>query len=66
GAVVAPSPREIEHSLRRDAGLSRSQARAIVAGGYKALRPLRDAEPEGWKSAIVALKGARDRIILIG
>lgn len=60
--VVMPSPRDIEHSLRRDAGLSRSQARALIAGGYKTLRPLRDADPEGWKSVLGALKVARARI----
>lgn len=60
--VVMPSPRDIEHSLRRDAGLSRSQARALIAGGYKTLRPLRDAGPEGWKSVLGALEVARARI----
>ena len=62
GGVMMPSPREIEHSLRWDAGLSRSQARALIAGGYKTLRPLRDADPEGWKCVVAALKIGRDRI----
>jgi len=62
GSVALPSPRDIEHSLRRDAGLSRSQARALIAGGYKTLRPLRDADPEGWKSVLGALEVARERI----
>lgn len=37
-----PTEREIETHLR-DAGLSRSQAKAFVAGGYKSLKNLRDA-----------------------
>ena len=38
-----PSPREFEHWLVRDAGLSRSQARAVMAKGYGALHRARDA-----------------------
>lgn len=39
---ATPTVREVEHALR-DAGLSREQAKALIAGGYKAM-PLRDAE----------------------
>ena len=60
--ILVPTPREIEHSLRPDAGLSRSQARAIIAGGYKTLKSLRDADPEGWRSVLGALQVARERI----
>lgn len=64
GEARMPTPREIEHSLRRDAGLSRNQARALIAGGYKTLRPLRDAGPEGWTSVLGTLEAARERIAL--
>ncbi len=38
-----PTERELERWLARDAGLSRSDARALIAGGYKAVRARRDA-----------------------
>lgn len=38
-----PTKREIERRLTRDAGLTRGQARALVAKGYAALRCERDA-----------------------
>jgi len=39
-----PTERELERWLSRDAGFSRSDARRIVAGGYKALAVSRDAK----------------------
>jgi HK97 family phage prohead protease len=41
GAV--PSEREFERWLTQDAGFSRSQARSIIRGGLKGLRPRQDA-----------------------
>lgn len=38
-----PSPKDFERFLR-DAGFSRTQAKQIMAEGYKSLTPLRDAE----------------------
>lgn len=38
-----PTERELERWLSRDAGFSRSEARALIAGGYKAVRARRDA-----------------------
>ncbi|MCE7997377.1 MAG: HK97 family phage prohead protease [Rhodobiaceae bacterium] len=38
-----PTERELERWLARDAGLSRTDARALIAGGYKAVRARRDA-----------------------
>ncbi len=43
GAAALPSEREFERTLMRDAGFSRSQARAILGSGYKALLSKRDA-----------------------
>lgn len=43
-----PSEREFERYLTRDAGFSAQQAKAIIAGGYKALQQsARDAGDEG-------------------
>lgn len=39
-----PSERTFERWLRRDAGLSRSQARLVIAKGYRALSVTRDAD----------------------
>ena len=38
-----PTPREFERWLTHDAGLSRSQARAVMRDGLKGLDPMRDA-----------------------
>lgn len=46
-----PSPREFEHWLVRDAGLTRSQARAVMAKGYGALNRARDAAPPSMPQA---------------
>ena len=40
-----PTARELERWLLRDAGFSRHQARALIAGGYKAALTPRDAGP---------------------
>jgi hypothetical protein len=42
-AQALPSEREFERTLMRDAGFSRSQARAILGAGYKALLSRQDA-----------------------
>ena len=42
-ATHTPTPREFEHWLMRDAGLSRSEARAMIAQGLKGLIAKRDA-----------------------
>jgi len=42
-AALAPSERQCERWLTRDAGLSRSEARALMRGGLAGLRSLRDA-----------------------
>ena len=42
-AAKAPSEREFERWLTRDAGLTRSEARAILRGGFNGLKALRDA-----------------------
>lgn len=42
GAVL-PTEREFEHWLTRDAGLKRSEARALMGAGFKGLKALRDA-----------------------
>ena len=42
-----PTERDLERRLLRDAGLSRHQARALIAGGYKALSCPRDAGGAG-------------------
>ncbi len=51
--------RELEKRLVRDAGLSRSVARALMSGGFKALQPERDAGPEKDLSELRALLEAR-------
>ena len=38
-----PTQRELERLLMRDAGFTRSQAKAVIAHGYKAAGPVRDA-----------------------
>jgi hypothetical protein len=40
--AAAMSERELERKLTRDAGLSHSVARALLSGGYKEVRGLRD------------------------
>ena len=50
---AAPTEREFERWLTRDAGLTRSEARALMRTGLEGLRSLRDAG--GAKSAEVRL-----------
>ena len=38
-----PTPRELDRGLRRDAGLTRGEARAVIAKGYAGMRRERDA-----------------------
>lgn len=40
---IVPTKRDIERRLTRDAGLTRGQARALIAKGYSGLRCARDA-----------------------
>lgn len=48
--------REIERLLTRDAGMSRSDARALMRGGLSALKALRDAGEEGFGEIAEALR----------
>lgn len=50
-----PTEREIEDILMRDAGLSSKMAKAFIAGGYKKLRPEREAG-EGDEAVYSALE----------
>ena len=43
GRSGAPNPRDFERWLRRDAGLSRREARLVIAESFNALRSPRDA-----------------------
>ncbi|WP_420408892.1 HK97 family phage prohead protease [Hoeflea sp.] len=47
--AVAPTKRELERRLTRDAGLTRRQARGLIARGHAALSERRDAGPEDLK-----------------
>lgn len=54
-AIRLPTKREIERRLTRDAGLSRGQARALIAKGYSGLTRERDAaktQPTGLAATI--------------
>ncbi|WP_245409817.1 HK97 family phage prohead protease [Pararhizobium haloflavum] len=56
GASAMPTKREFERWLTRDAGLSRGQARAVMAKGFAGLAGVRDAagadDPSGLAAAI--------------
>lgn len=54
GSKEAPTIKDLERSLR-DAGLSRSAAKAVIAAGYKALDPQRDVVDEAVIPAIAPL-----------
>ena len=41
-----PTAREFERWLVRDAGLTRSEAKAVIAGGFAQLRRRRDGAPD--------------------
>lgn len=49
GMKAQPTERELERRLTRDAGLTRRQARGLIARGYGALSDRRDAGPEDLK-----------------
>jgi uncharacterized protein len=50
-AAALPSIREFETWLRRDAGLSRSQARGVIAKGFATVKRERDAAPNAGLTA---------------
>lgn len=54
-AAVAGGPKEFERFLR-EAGLSRSQAKGLMARGYEGLRDLREAEGEGLEDVKQAIR----------
>jgi len=56
GAVKGrpPTMREFERVLTRDAGLTRNQAKAVMAGGFKALTARRDARGGAGDTAFAA------------
>jgi HK97 family phage prohead protease len=49
GLIAPTDKRELERRLTRDAGLTRRQARGLIARGYGALSDRRDAAPEDLK-----------------
>lgn len=53
---IAPTKRELERRLTRDAGLTRSQARGLIARGHQALSDRRDAAPEDLKQLELHLR----------
>jgi HK97 family phage major capsid protein/HK97 family phage prohead protease len=56
-SLIAPlTERELERRLMRDAGLTRRQARGLVACGYGALSDRRDAVPEDLKRLELKLR----------
>lgn len=54
-----PTERQFERFLMRDAGFSAQQAKAIIAGGYKAIKTERDAGGDG-EGVAQALKQLAD------
>lgn len=46
---LAPSQREFERWLTRDAGFTRSEARAVMRDGFAGLKSLRDADGANWE-----------------
>ncbi|SOE17472.1 HK97 family phage prohead protease/HK97 family phage major capsid protein,TIGR01554 [Hoeflea halophila] len=54
--VAAPTRRELERRLTRDAGLTRRQARGLIARGYGALSDRQDAAPEDLKRLITRMR----------
>ncbi|MCY0146335.1 HK97 family phage prohead protease [Hoeflea sp. G2-23] len=51
-----PTRRELERRLTRDAGLTRRQARGLIARGYDALSDRQDAGPEHLKQLEIRLR----------
>jgi HK97 family phage prohead protease len=61
-AGALPTEREFERWLTRDAGLSRSEARAVLSSGFRGLKALRDAGSHANEEATLAARirdGAR-------
>jgi len=54
-AASVPSERDFERWLTRDAGLTRSEARALMRSGLSGLKALRDAGPGGSEEARLAV-----------
>jgi HK97 family phage prohead protease len=60
----APSEREFERWLTRDAGFTRSEARAVMREGLKGLRPLRDAgSGSRWEARLLAQMAEAARLL---
>ena len=57
--AAALSARDLERVLTRDAGLSRSVALRLMAGGYDAVKSMRDAGDEGDIGELAALVRAK-------
>ena len=57
-----PTVREFEHWLRRDAGLSRSAARGVIARGYTKLKRERDAAQDTGKDLTAQIRLAATRL----
>jgi uncharacterized protein len=53
--------RDLERKLTRDAGFSRSVAQALMAGGYNAIKAMRDAGQDG-DDELIALLNARIKL----
>ncbi|WP_274424871.1 HK97 family phage prohead protease [Chelativorans sp. YIM 93263] len=57
-----PSPREFERWLKRDAGLTRSEAKTVIAQGFAHLMRERDAAPRTSEGLAAAFRRAAKRI----
>lgn len=55
-AGSTPTERELERWLTRDAGLSRSEARALLGSGFRGLKALRDAGSHGNEEVALAAR----------
>ena len=55
-AGETPTEREMERWLTRDAGLSRSEARAVLSSGFRGLKALRDAGSHANEEATLAAR----------
>ncbi len=49
---MSPSRREFERWLTREAGFTRSEARAVMRGGFAELKSLRDADGGNWEQRL--------------
>ncbi|WP_421852481.1 HK97 family phage prohead protease [Oricola sp.] len=57
-AARLPTEREFERWLVRDAGLTRSEAKAVIAGGFASLRRRRDGAPTGEADLAQSIRAA--------